>query len=94
MAKAEWNGAVLAQSDKCVEVENNSYFPPDSLDMQYFEDSTTTSECGWKGTASYYNVKVGSETNKDAAWVYRHPKDAAKQIANYVAFWKGVRVTK
>ncbi|HEY9775119.1 MAG TPA: DUF427 domain-containing protein [Planktothrix sp.] len=94
MSKAEWNGAVLAESDKCVEVENNCYFPPDSVDMQYFENSTTTSVCGWKGTCNYYNVRVGDEVNNDAAWVYRTPKDEAKNIENYVAFWKGVHVTK
>jgi uncharacterized protein (DUF427 family) len=92
MPKAIWNGAVLADSNDCEQVEGNYYFPPDSLDKQYFTDSSTTSVCHWKGTANYYNVKVGDAVNKDAAWVYRTPLDAAKQIANHVAFWKGVEV--
>ncbi|HEY9760453.1 MAG TPA: DUF427 domain-containing protein [Oculatellaceae cyanobacterium] len=93
MPKAVWNGAVLAESEKCEQVEGNYYFPPDSLNRQYFTDSTTTSMCGWKGKCNYYDVKVGDDVNKDAAWVYLEPYDAAKQIKNYVAFWKGVEVS-
>ena len=92
MPKAIWKDAVLAESNDCKQVEGNTYFPPDSLKKEFFTDSSTTSVCGWKGTANYYSVKVGSEVNKDAAWVYRDPKDAAKDITNYVAFWKGVEV--
>ena len=92
MPKAEWNGALLAQSDKCEKVEGNYYFPPDSLNMDYFEPSESTSVCSWKGTASYYSIKVDGQVNADAAWVYRTPFDAVKNITNYVAFWKGVTV--
>jgi uncharacterized protein (DUF427 family) len=73
-------------------VIGNTYFPADSLKKEFFTDSSTTSVCGWKGTANYYSVKVGDEINKDAAWVYREPKDAAKKITGHVAFWKGVEV--
>lgn len=93
MPKAEWNGTVIAESDKCEQVEGNYYFPPDGLKMEYFQPSSKTTVCSWKGTANYYNVKVGESVNNDAAWVYRDPKDAAKNIANYVAFWKGVKVS-
>jgi len=92
MPKAIWNGSVIAESNDCEKVEGNFYFPPDSLKKEHFSDSSTTSVCGWKGTANYFNVTVGDSVNKDAAWVYHTPKDAAKQIANYVAFWKGVEV--
>lgn len=92
MAKAIWNGRVLAQSDDTVVVEGNHYFPPESLDKSLFTDSATTSFCPWKGTANYYCVQVEGETNADAAWVYRDPKDAAKEIKDHVAFWKGVEV--
>ena len=90
--KAMWNGAVLAESDKTVVVEGNHYFPPDSIRKEHFRPSDTHTECGWKGTASYYSVEVGGKKNPDAAWYYPTPKDAAKQIAGYVAFWKGVTV--
>ncbi len=92
MPKAIWNGSVIAESNDCEKVEGNFYFPQESLKKEYFSDSSTTSVCGWKGTANYFNVTVGDSVNKDAAWVYRTPKDAAKQIANYVAFWKGIEV--
>jgi uncharacterized protein (DUF427 family) len=92
MAKATWRGATLAESAQCKTVEGNLYFPLESLNQDYFIDSPTTSVCSWKGSANYYSVKVGDEINKDAAWVYREPKEAAKQIANHVAFWKGVEV--
>jgi len=92
MPKAIWNGSVIAESNRCEKVEGNFYFPPDSLKKEHFSESSTTSVCGWKGTANYFNVIVGDSVNKDAAWVYRTPKDAAKQITNYVAFWKGVEV--
>ena len=93
MTRATWKGTVLAESDKCEQVEGNYYFPPDSLRKEHFTDSSTTSMCGWKGKCNYFNVKVGDDVNKDAAWVYREPYDAAKNIQNYVAFWKGVEVT-
>ncbi len=92
MYQAIWNGVVLAESDKTVKLEGNHYFPPAALDRQYFRDSQTTSVCGWKGTANYYDVEVDGQVNKDAAWYYAAPKPEAAQIANYVAFWKGVQV--
>lgn len=92
MACATWNNAVLAQSDQTVIVEGNHYFPPDSLRKEYFKPSSTHTVCSWKGTASYYDIEVNGQRNKDAAWYYPSPLDAAKQIAGYVAFWKGVHV--
>lgn len=90
--KAIWNGAILADSDETIVVEGNHYFPAEAINKEYFRQSETQTVCGWKGTASYYDVVVGGETNKDAAWFYPSAKDAAKEIENYVAFWKGVRV--
>ncbi|MBE2234714.1 MAG: DUF427 domain-containing protein [Anaerolinea sp.] len=92
--KAIWNGAILAESDQTIVVEGNHYFPPDALRSEYFKNSGTHTTCPWKGVASYYNVVVDDKTNADAAWYYPAPKDAAKQIAGYVAFWRGVQVTK
>ncbi|MBF2078592.1 MAG: DUF427 domain-containing protein [Synechococcales cyanobacterium T60_A2020_003] len=92
MPKAMWNGAVLAESDRCEVVEGNHYFPPESLNMEYFKPSDTHTTCGWKGVASYYTVEVDGKANKDAAWYYPEPKDAAKAIKGYVAFWRGVTV--
>ena len=90
--KATWNGAVLAQSGDTVVVEGNHYFPAGALDRAHFEESDTTSFCPWKGTANYYHVVVDGETNRDAAWIYRTPKDAAQEITDRVAFWHGVEV--
>ena len=92
MAKAIWNGVVLAESDKTEVVEGNQYFPPDSVKREYFKESSTHSTCPWKGLANYYTVEVNGKENKDAAWYYPQPKDAAKQIKDHVAFWKGVEV--
>jgi uncharacterized protein (DUF427 family) len=92
MFVATWNGAVIAQSDKTIEIEGNKYFPFDSVDQSLLVDSATTSNCPWKGTANYYSLSVDGNTNTDAVWVYREPKDAAKEIAGYVAFWRGVEV--
>ncbi len=92
MAKATWNGTVVAESDSTVEVEGNPYFPPDSIKRELFEPSDTTTVCHWKGTASYYTLVVDGEKNVDAAWYYPDAKDAAKNIEGYVAFWKGVQV--
>ncbi len=90
--KATWNGAVLAESDKTIVIEGNHYFPPDTLRAEHFKPSATHTVCWWKGTASYYTIEVGGKENPDAAWHYPEPKDAAKEIAGYVAFWKGVTV--
>ena len=92
MPKAIWNGAVLAESNRCEVVEGNQYFPPDAVNRTYFKESATHTVCSWKGTASYYDVVVNGQTNKDAAWYYPEPKDAAKQIKGYIAFWHGVKV--
>ncbi len=92
MPKAIWNGAVLADSDRCEVVDGNQYFPPDSIKQDYFKESNTHTTCGWKGVASYYSVEVDGQVNKDAAWYYPTPKDAAKNITGYIAFWKGVKV--
>lgn len=93
MAKAEWNNQVLAESDKTIVVENNHYFPADSIKKEFFVPTDHHTTCGWKGEASYYNVVVGKDTNANAAWYYPEPKEAAKNITGYVAFWKGVKVT-
>ena len=91
--KAMWKGQVLAESNDMVTVEGNAYFPAASINERYFEDSDTTSVCPWKGTASYKSITVDGETNKDAAWYYREPKEAASEIAGRYAFWKGVEVS-
>ena len=92
MAKAVFKGVVIAESDRCIEVEGNQYFPPESLRREHLRESPTHTTCSWKGVASYYDVVVGDEVNRDAAWSYPAPLPAAKQIAGYVAFWRGVRV--
>ena len=92
MTKAVWNGEVLAESDRCEVVEGNQYFPPDAVKKALLQPSETRTTCGWKGIASYYDVVAGGKVNKDAAWYYPDPKPAAKNIAGYVAFWKGVKV--
>ena len=90
--KATWNGAVIAQSDETVVVEGNHYFPAESINREYFEESSFHTICPWKGEASYYNVAVNGQVNKDAAWYYPEPKPAAEEIRNRVAFWRGVKV--
>lgn len=92
--KAIWNGTILAESDETIEVEGNQYFPATAINDEYFHPSETHTVCGWKGTASYYDIAVNGDTNKDAAWYYPETKDAAKEIEGYVAFWKGVTVTE
>ena len=92
MPKAMWNGVVLAESDRCEVVEGNQYFPPDAVKREYFKPSATHTTCPWKGVASYYDVVVDGETNRDAAWYYPEPKEAARNIKGYVAFWRGVKV--
>ncbi len=90
--KAIWNDTVLAESDQTVVVEGNHYFPPNSINKQYFTESSTHSTCPWKGQANYYNITVSGKSNSDAAWFYPNPKEAAQQIKDHVAFWKGVQV--
>ena len=91
--KATWNGSVIAESDDTVVVEGNHYFPLGSVRAEMLKPSTTQTVCPWKGTASYYSIVVDGATNGDAAWYYPTPKDAAKEIADRVAFWRGVTVT-
>lgn len=93
MAKAVWNNAVLAESDATIVVEGNHYFPPQSINQEYFRESSKHTTCYWKGVASYYDVVVQGNVNREAAWYYPNPKPAAGDIAGYVAFWRGVRVT-
>ncbi|MGD9627683.1 MAG: DUF427 domain-containing protein [Pyrinomonadaceae bacterium] len=90
--KATWKGAVLAESNETVVVDGNHYFPAEAVNKAYFQPSQTHTVCGWKGTASYYDVVVDGETNRDAAWYYPETKPDAKNIEGYIAFWKGVDV--
>ncbi len=92
MRRAIWNGTEIAASDRCVVVEGNQYFPAETVNREYLRDSATHTVCNWKGTASYYDVVVNGEINKDAAWYYPQPKPEAANINGYIAFWKGVMV--
>lgn len=92
--KAIWNGQTIAESNDTVVVENNHYFPKDSVNPEYLTDSSTHSTCPWKGLASYYSLTVDGKTNTDAAWYYPEPKAAASAIKDRLAFWKGVQVTE
>jgi uncharacterized protein (DUF427 family) len=91
--KATWKDTVIAESNETVVVEGNHYFPADSVSREYIEQSSTHTTCPWKGEASYYDVVVNGEKNKDAAWYYPAPKEAAAEIRDRVAFWKGVQVS-
>ncbi len=90
--KATWNGVVLAESDKTIVIEGNHYFPADTVNRQYFRNSSTHTTCPWKGEASYYDVVVDGQVNKDAAWYYSETKPTADEIKDRVAFWRGVKV--
>jgi uncharacterized protein (DUF427 family) len=92
--KAIWNDIVIAESDATIVLEGNHYFPFDSINQAYFIESTHTSTCGWKGLANYYSINVSGKINTNAAWVYKAPKEAAKEIKGYIAFWKGITVTE
>jgi len=92
MAKAIWNGEVIAESDRTVMVEGNHYFPPEAIKPGYLVESSAHTVCPWKGTASYYDVVVNGQSNRGAAWYYPSPKAAAADIKDHVAFWRGVRV--
>ena len=93
MVQAKWNGMIVAESDDTVVVEGNHYFPRDAVKADVLGDSSTTSFCPWKGTASYHSVTVDGETNADAAWYYDDPKEAANEIKSRIAFWNGVEVS-
>lgn len=90
--KAIWNDEVLAESDETVIVEGNHYFPPQAINQEYFQESSSHTICSWKGTASYYDVVVNGDVNRNAAWYYPSTSPAAKNIEGYVAFWHGVRI--
>jgi len=91
--KAIWKGQTLAESDATVVVEGNHYFPLGSIEEAFFKESPTRTTCPWKGEASYFSIVVAGEINEDAAWYYPSPKDAAKEIAGHIAFWRGVEIT-
>ncbi|WP_345949384.1 MULTISPECIES: DUF427 domain-containing protein [unclassified Mucilaginibacter] len=92
--KAVWNNHVIAESDQTIVIENNHYFPKESVNSDFLQSSDTHTTCPWKGLASYYTLEVEGQQNKDAAWYYPEPKSAAAEIKDYVAFWKGVKVSE
>jgi uncharacterized protein (DUF427 family) len=94
MAKAIWNGKVVAESDTFEEVEGNIYFPPQALKREFFTETDHSSVCPWKGTAGYFSLIVDGKTNQNAGWIYRDPKPAAANIKDHVAFWHGVEVVR
>ena len=91
--KAIMNGTIIAESGETIVIENSHYFPPDSIKREFLRESTHRSTCPWKGEAHYYDVVVEGKESRNAAWYYPQPKEAAKEIAGYVAFWKRVQVT-
>lgn len=91
--KATWNNQVIAESDKTIVVENNHYFPADSVNKNFLKPSATHTTCPWKGVASYYTLLAEGKENRDAAWYYPDPKAATGNIKNYIAFWKGVVIS-
>jgi uncharacterized protein (DUF427 family) len=90
--KAIWNNQIIAESLETIVVEGNHYFPPYDVRKEFLRESKTHTNCPWKGQASYYTLEVNGMHNPDAAWYYPDPKDAAGQIKNYIAFWKGVKI--
>jgi len=92
--KATWNGVVIAQSDQTIHVEGNEYFPIDSVKQEYLKPSDLTTVCGWKGQANYFTVTVDGDENKDSAWTYKNPNEAAMKIKDMIAFWNGIKVEK
>ena len=92
MPRAVWNGTVIAESSDTVVVEGNHYFPAENVKQEFLHPSETHTVCGWKGTASYYDIEVNGQVNPGAAWYYPAPKPAAQNVAGHVAFWKGVQV--
>jgi uncharacterized protein (DUF427 family) len=92
MPQAIWNNAVIAETDNPIEIDGNVYFPLESVKKEFLRPSSTTSMCGWKGTANYYSLEVNGQTNADAAWYYAEPKEAAIEIKGRLAFWRGVKV--
>jgi uncharacterized protein (DUF427 family) len=92
--KATWNGKVIAQSDETVIVESNHYFPRSSIIGEHFAESSKTTHCPWKGDSNYFNIEVAGSLYLNGAWYYSNPKEAAKEIANMVAFWNGVEITE
>ncbi len=92
--KAVWNGKVIAESSETIVIEGNHYFPPDAVSKEYLRSSKTVTSCFWKGLASYHHIEVDGQVNEDAAWYYPNPTEAASQIRDYIAFWKGVEVMR
>ena len=90
--KAIWNNRIIAESKDTIVIENNHYFPHDSINKDFFAPSETHTVCPWKGTASYYTLEVDGKQNIDAAWFYPEISDLAKGIKNRVAFWRGVKI--
>ena len=92
--KAIWNNQVIAESSNTVVVEQNHYFPEDSVNRLFLQPSATRTVCPWKGQASYYHLDADGLQNADAAWYYPEPSEAAAHIKDHIAFWKGVQITE
>ena len=92
--KALFGDTIIAQSDNTIVIENNHYFPPDSVVMEYLQKTDHHTTCPWKGEASYYSVVADGKTDENAAWYYPEPSEKASEIKNYVAFWKDVEIVE
>lgn len=94
MARAIWNGSIIAEAERYELVEGNVYFPPEALKPEFLQPSQHTTVCPWKGTANYFDIRVDGKVNQNAAWYYASPSEAAANIKGHVAFWKGVQIEK
>ncbi len=93
MARAIWNGKVIAESESTETVDGAVYFPDTSLKREYFRPSSTTSTDP-RGQARYMSLLIDGQDNPDAAWYYPDPKPAARKIKRFVAFWRGVDIVE
>jgi uncharacterized protein (DUF427 family) len=79
---------LVAQTGRGIRVLETSgaptyYFPPDDVDLQFFEFGELTSVCEWKGVAQTINVAGRA----NAAWRYVQMFPAFTNLYQWVSFY-------
>jgi uncharacterized protein (DUF427 family) len=63
------------------------YLPPSDVAMDLLGTSSHASFCEWKGSARYFDVMVGDDILRNAAWSYPRPSPPFAKLADHIAFY-------
>jgi uncharacterized protein (DUF427 family) len=63
------------------------YLPPEDVRTELLEPSSKKTRCAYKGSASYWSVRVGDRVEDDVVWTYPDPEREVAPIRGMLCFF-------